>query len=336
MLSQIDCPLCQCHEFLDITNTDIDHHIKKYGSLYEGLKKSTWKVCSQCGFVLQNPRPSLQQLNDFYLHSQYHEDIEFTPESYKPFAEWYFGDKADYVIKKTGLKKASVFDIGFGMGGALMAFQNRGWSTYGVEADKASFNFAKTHFSFDRIDNDILTSQISDEFKVDVVFSNHAFEHFADLDSVMLGIEKILKPGGYVFTCVPTYMKNKSQQSKQWMNSAHYNLFTHRTLNLLMSKKNIKMITYSYNGSWKEIDELWHLGQLNPGISQPVDTLKDSPQFVQFYINYINPLRSLFFWPIYDNWSKKIQLVKAIRRNLNLVFSDPLLLAKKLSNRLKT
>ncbi len=239
-ISLAPCSLCNHNDFLPLRITKSDDHIHKYGDLYGDRKLSEWQACSQCGFVMQNPRPSPQALNEFYLKSQYHGEITWQADDYKRFAEWYYLDKVDYIIEQTGIKNGSVFDVGFGLGGALLAFQKRGWKTYGVESDKASYDFVLKQFCFDKVENNILTANISDDFKVDVVFSNHAFEHFADLKDVRNGIEKILKPGGYIFTCVPTYFSNRSRLSKLWMNSAHYNLFTHKSLNQLFFLSRLK------------------------------------------------------------------------------------------------
>lgn len=327
----VPCPLCQSSQFLGLTNTNSDDHIQKYGDLYGGRKLSEWKTCGTCGFVLQNPRPSSAALNEFYLKSQYHGEITWNPEDYKRFAEWYYLDKVDYIIQKTGLKTGTVFDVGFGLGGALLAFQKRGWKTYGVESDKTSYEFVQRQFRFDKVENNILTSDISDDFKVDVVFSNHAFEHIADLPDVLGGIQKILKPGGYIFTCVPTYYSNRSRLSKLWMNSAHYNLFTHKSLNHFLYPAGVTEVTHTYRGFWKEIDELWHLGQRqHQAISASIEETYENPKAVQFYINVLNPLRSLLYWPLFSEWSKRVQLFLSIQRNYKIIFSDPVLLVKKI------
>lgn len=75
------------------------------------MSKSEWKVCSKCGFVHQNPRPSIQQLNEFYLKSEYHQIqipdwyLESNGKYYLDFARWYYIEKIAYAIKKSGLPK---------------------------------------------------------------------------------------------------------------------------------------------------------------------------------------------------------------------------------------
>src|SRR5690606_24909284 len=96
------------------------------------------------------------------------------------------------------------------------------------------------------IQNTILDSNIELPKRVDLIISNHAFEHFADLDNVMRGVTRILKDRGCIFTFVPTYYKNRSNMSLLWMNSSHYSMFTDNTLNKLFGKYGLKEITHTY------------------------------------------------------------------------------------------
>ncbi|MEO8206537.1 MAG: hypothetical protein ABI615_10185, partial [Chthoniobacterales bacterium] len=89
------CPLCGAGDgFLPLRITRQDVHIRKYGTLYGGNTLSEWKACGQCGFVHQNPRPSLQALAEFYRDGRYHApDLPGSVEEYVKFAKWYFTEK---------------------------------------------------------------------------------------------------------------------------------------------------------------------------------------------------------------------------------------------------
>ncbi|MFN8371147.1 MAG: hypothetical protein U0T83_11065, partial [Bacteriovoracaceae bacterium] len=70
---QVPCPLCDNDKiFLALNTPDKDEHIALYGEVYSGYLKSHWKACGVCGFVHQNPRPSLAALNEYYSQSKYH------------------------------------------------------------------------------------------------------------------------------------------------------------------------------------------------------------------------------------------------------------------------
>ena len=72
-LEVVPCPLCDnSQKFFTVNNTLEDAHIRSYDPLYGSLKRSKWRVCGRCGLVLQNPKPSIESLNQFYSDSKYH------------------------------------------------------------------------------------------------------------------------------------------------------------------------------------------------------------------------------------------------------------------------
>jgi|GEM_PF-1596142 len=337
-LQLIPCPLCQNqNNFENLKINHKDEHIYNYGSLYEGVSKSSWKICSQCGFVHQNPRPSKESLNQFYLDSKYHSNT--IPKSYFleggkhyiDFARWYYLDKIKYAITNSSLTElGKVFDIGAGHGGVLKIFeQDLGWQIYGVEPDKYLHDYATNCLGLKSVQNTILDENMEIADKVDLVFSNHAFEHFADLDQVMRGIQKILKPDGYVFTAIPTYYKNRSDLSRQWMNSGHYSIFTHKSINQLFAKYGFEEVTHTYRGWNKEIDDLWHLAKFT-GIIKAENSFYEDPHQVKSYINITNPINSIINYPVYSNYAKRIEAInffkqklRFIKRNFKLLFTSP-------------
>ncbi len=276
----VPCPICNSlNNFYEVKNTDHDLHIGKYGDLYKGMAKSKWQVCVACGFVHQNPRPSAAALNQFYLDSKYHPatipEYWQSPESYLAFAQWYYQEKIDYALKHSSLKYGNVFEVGFGQGGALKLFEKG----------------------------------------VDLVFSNHTFEHIADLHDAMIGIQKVLKPGGYVFTAVPTYYKNRSRLSLEWLNCGHYSMFTHKSLNHLFSQYGLEEVTHTYRGWRKEIDDLWHLARFTGRVTDP-KVFHENPDKVRTYVNKINPINSIIWYPIYSNYASRVQAYESIKREI--------------------
>ena len=304
----LSCPLCgNSGKFIPVRVPDRDDHIAQYGSLYQGKSKSEWKICGTCGFVHQNPRPTVEALNRFYLQAQYREQVP-TPEvvSYAAFARWYYDEKVDYAIALSGLTAGTVFDVGCGYGATLLVFRDRGWNCLGVEADGRCCEFARDVLRLPGVTQGVLNCNSQPEGTVDLVFSNHAFEHFADLDQVMQGITRILKPGGYVMTAVPTYVENRSSLSKAWMNSAHYSLFTHRSLNQLFSRYGIEEVSHTYRGWRKEVDDLWHIARFT-GIRHDSAAFHENAKDVSHYMNVVNPVRSFLYAPIYAGYAKRVQ-----------------------------
>jgi SAM-dependent methyltransferase len=311
----IPCPLCgNAARFLPLRITRADVHIGKYGDLYRGHARSSWQACGECGFVHQNPRPSLQSLTEFYAQGRYHDpELPASVERYLEFARWYYEEKVAHAIAASGLAGASVLEVGCGLGGALTLFRERGWTAHGVEPDAERARFAAQALGLQEVRPGLLDASFRLERRVEVAFSNHTFEHIADLDSAMRALVRVLAPGGYVFTAVPTYYSNRSRLSKLWMNSGHYSLFTHRTLNQLFARHGLEEVSHTYRGWRKEIDELWHVARYTGAGGDPRSHYED-PRAVQKYVNIYNPLRSALFAPLYMGHANRVALAAIVRR----------------------
>jgi SAM-dependent methyltransferase len=272
--------------------------------------------------VHQNPRPGVEALNAFYSQSGYHAPIVETRENHLKFARWYYSEKVAYSIERSGIAQGRVFDIGCGMGGVLKLYEERGWEALGVEPDPLHAQFAIGEFGLQGVRQGILDANLRLDQKVDLVFSNHAFEHFADLGQVMEGVRQIIKPGGCLFTVVPTYMSNKSSLSKRWMNSAHYSLFTHRSLNNLLARYGFEEVVHTYAGWKKEHDDLWHMARFT---GKPLDPAPhfENPKQVSRYLHVTNPVRSSVFYPLYSHWPTRVRAWTRFRDLLRLLTQSP-------------
>lgn len=315
-LVDVPCPLCaHAGSMLELKITATDVHIRKYGSLYDGIEKSRWVACGRCGFVHQNPRPSVEDLNRFYLDAKYHDEIPAEwrdPAAYDQFGRWYYSEKLAFARKHSGLSTGSVFDIGVGYGHWLRLLSTQGWRVHGVEPDGHVAEFARSMVG-PGVRTGILDASTDLGEQVDLVVSNHAFEHFAELDEVMRGIRNILRPGGWIFTVIPTYYRNRSRTSLEWMNAAHYSMFTHRSLGQLFARHGIETVAWTYRGWRKEIDDLWLIGRRTEATLDPASFHED-PETVRRYVNVVNPRRSLVRRPLYGNYVAKVHALERGRR----------------------
>lgn len=331
-ITNVACPLCgNTAEFRDVWIKYLDKNIGDYGDLYGSRTKSSWKICGECGFVHQNPRPATAALNDFYLRAQYRAEQPPTPSDYKVFSRWYYEEKFKYVTDLAGIDRGAVYDIGCGYGGALSVFKEHGWDAYGVESDKNCSDFATQQLGI-AVTHGVLDRSAEPAGAVDVVFSNHSFEHFADLTDVMEGIVRLLKPGGLVFTAVPTYRANRSTLSKRWMNSRHYSLFTHKSLDQLFARYGFEPVAHTYRGWFKEIDELWHVARYTGKSTNPREHYED-PGEVDRYLRIVNPVRTAFFYPVFDRYSQRRQLLESALYISSLLVTSPKTFFRKLGAR---
>jgi SAM-dependent methyltransferase len=323
-LYKVPCPLCRFEgDFAPVWSPDESEAGQKtFSELYDGRKKSEWKICSRCGFVHLNPRPSQSDIDVFYNNAQYHRVRNPEPSEYIHFAKWYYGDKVRYAIRKSGYRSARVFDFGFGYGGVLKIFKDAGWQTSGIEPDAPLVEFAKNSLGIESIQSGTLGPNVQVEAQADLVFSNHVFEHAGDLDSVMQGVKKVLKPGGLMFTVVPTFYKNRSFTSKGALSFGHCSAFTHRSFGQLLARHGFEIVDYTYRGSLIEVDDLWVLARNSEKTMQP-ELFYENSRWIKFYLDVLSPIRSTLYYPFFSHYPQRVAFFNRTRHRLMLLLTSP-------------
>jgi 2-polyprenyl-3-methyl-5-hydroxy-6-metoxy-1,4-benzoquinol methylase len=324
-LEAIPCPLCaESSHFLTVEIPDDDGNIRGYGEIYAGLAKSTWKICGRCGFVHQNPRPSTATLDAYYLAGQYHPHArERDPDELVAINTSAYADEIAFALEHAGLQAGKVFDIGCGYGVALKLWADRGFDPYGVEPDRALFEFGQRHYGLRNTQQRVLDDTI-DVRGIDLAFSHHALEHVADLASMMRGLVKIMRPGGHVFTALPTYRRNRTTMSKLWMNSAHYSLFTVTSFDQLLARYGFRQVAHRYERWASTPDQFGHLARFEGAPLDPTQFYED-PEEVQHYLRVTNPLRSVAFYPLHGGYRARVAKgAELARLTLGALRKDPL------------
>jgi 2-polyprenyl-3-methyl-5-hydroxy-6-metoxy-1,4-benzoquinol methylase len=323
-LEHVPCPLCGEHAgHLPIEIPDYDGNIRGYGAIYEGLAKSEWKICGRCGFVHQNPRPTVEALNAYYLEGQYHPHVHsHDADSLVAINTSAYREEIEFALEHSKLRSGRVFDIGCGWGVALKVWRDFGFTPFGVEPDPVLFEFGKRNYGLDKIENRVLDGSIEIE-PVDIVFSHHTLEHVADLDGLMAGLKKILRPGGFVFTAIPTYVRNRTTMSKLWMNSAHYSLFTVKSFNQLLARHGFVEVAHRYEHWISSRDQFGHVAQFTGEPTDPTQFYED-PHQVARYLRVINPLRSLVYYPLHGGYRARLAVGATLaRRTFDVLRTDP-------------
>jgi len=323
-LEAIACPLCgEASHFLPVDVPDRDGNIRGYGAIYDGLAKSSWKICGRCGFVHQNPRPSTAALDAYYLAGQYHPHHEKDPDELVAVNEPAYRDEIDFALEHSRLRSGTVFDIGCGYGVALKLWRDRGFEPRGVEPDRALFEFGRSRYGLDAIENRVLDDTIGHAGSVDVAFSHHAIEHVADLHAMMRGLAKIIRPGGFVFTALPSYRRNRTTMSKLWMNSAHYSMFTVTSFNQLLARYGFVEVAHRYERWSSTPDQFGHLAQFTGTPSDPTAFYEDAEEVAR-YLRVVNPLRSIAYYPLHGGYRRRLAHgVELARITVNVLRTEP-------------
>lgn len=152
--------------------------------------------CRDCGYIFDNPRPTLDELIGFYSQpSQYDSWLgEFEARQ----RLWKRRLKALEPTRKTG----SLLDVGTGIGQFLAVARDSYAEVYGTEVSSAATQIAKQKYHLD-----LLQGTIDDLDMRGKVFDNitlfHVLEHVPDPRSVLTKCHSLLAAQGVLAIAVP-------------------------------------------------------------------------------------------------------------------------------------
>lgn len=219
---------------------------------------STWAICRGCGFVYQNPRLTAADEARLYDGSVYYEQT--------PLTEGYVQRRLDKALRvwrwldghlPALLEHPRMFEIGCGLGGALKVFSDDGWNASGIEPDRAIAQAGRERWGV-KIYTGVFGDGIFPGLDADLVYTNHAYEHFRDPLAITRAARAVLRPGGYLFIAVPTFRRAHGVFAWSWMNAAHMSLFTHVSLGHLVGRVGFAPVAWRYQSA---DGELWFLAR---------------------------------------------------------------------------
>jgi SAM-dependent methyltransferase len=179
------------------------------GGGYKDLKNEfekngfTFVTCKKCGTLFTNPRPTVEQINQFYAKSD--SGKFFTEHFFMPFAEArrekIFQPRVKRIIKMfPQYSKGRIGDIGAGHGIFLEELQKK-WSEADLIAIEPSqdmikiCNEKKLH-TINKMFEDI---EIMEEERFDLLCSFELFEHLCGPKTFLEKCNSVLKPNGHLF-----------------------------------------------------------------------------------------------------------------------------------------
>ncbi len=209
------CVLCNHDSFEDVSQVDI-----------KTSKKLRVSLCHKCGFIQQNPLPTIKELKTYYSHN-YRLDYK---KAYIP--------KPKYIHRagKTALQRykfmkdseidhGTLLDVGSGGGEFVYLMGKLGFNSQGIEPNIGYSDYAKKEYGCH-----IKIGELNDiDGKYDVITLFHVLEH---LSSPTLAFEKLyhsLNPKGVLFIEVP-WIEAKDASPHNIMFKAHLFYFSIDTL----------------------------------------------------------------------------------------------------------
>lgn len=231
------CPICKQDKF-STKETCIDHTVSN--------EKFTIVSCETCGFLLTNPRPSIDSMGKYYESEKY---ISHT-NSTKGLFNWLYQTIRKYTIKtKTKLlkeitKSGKHLDIGCGTGEFLNSCNKNGFETVGIEPSKKAREKAIKNYNLSVKENTDLS--VYKECEFDSISMWHVLEHMPDLNENISHLHRILKPGGKLIIAVPNHKCWEASYYKEnwaaWDVPIHLWHFCKKSITALLNKNKFSLI----------------------------------------------------------------------------------------------
>jgi 2-polyprenyl-3-methyl-5-hydroxy-6-metoxy-1,4-benzoquinol methylase len=162
--------------------------------------------CTSCGYVFDNPRPTLEELIKFYSRpSQYD---SWLGELKARDRLW---NRRLRILRSTR-KKGSLLDVGAGIGQFLFIARGTYDQVYGTEVSTEAIRIAREKYNLD-----LLEGTLENLEKKGQLFDNislfHVLEHVPDPRSLLRTCHSLLSDGGILVIAVP----NEVTSFRAWL-----------------------------------------------------------------------------------------------------------------------
>jgi 2-polyprenyl-3-methyl-5-hydroxy-6-metoxy-1,4-benzoquinol methylase len=207
-------------------------------------------LCSDCGLVFDNPRPSEEAIAAHYnQESQYDGWLEQLDDRARLWARR---------IRKMRRhrKPGSLLDVGAGIGQFLSQARTEYSPVLGTEISSTAIELAGRLYGVDVLNGDIEGLQISQQF--DNVTAFHVLEHVHWPSEFLRCCHKLLSPGGRLFLAVPNDLEALPSRIGRCSltsislsaSEIHLSHFTTRSLATLLRRSGFEVIHLSLDPYW--------------------------------------------------------------------------------------
>jgi 2-polyprenyl-3-methyl-5-hydroxy-6-metoxy-1,4-benzoquinol methylase len=233
----IACPVCNASKispFLDCA----DHFLSK--EIFTIVK------CEQCGFLFTNPRPSADQLGNYYQSPEYisHSNAKKGMMNlvYQRVRKYTISRKHKIISKISTGKR--ILDIGCATGEFLNFMNLKDWETVGIEPDQNARKQAIESYNLKIFDESYIKEIPESSF--DVITLWHVLEHVSDLEGRMKDLYRLLKPQGILVIAVPNSKSHDAEFYKSFWASydvpRHLYHFSTSTMEKLLTRFSFDLI----------------------------------------------------------------------------------------------
>lgn len=209
-------------------------------------KQFAYTICSRCGLIYLNPRPTPAELAGFYPAN--YEAYYTIDEKMSPVERWRKQRGLDVQldwVEKFARPRGRLLDIGCGTGSFLKRAQERGWDGLGVEWVDEAARIARKHYGLD-----VRTGAVEDGALPagarEVVTMWDVLEHVPDPARTLRECQRLLAPNGALIFSVPNLASiSRYLFGRAWIGwdaPRHFHLFTARVIKQLLEQAGLKLI----------------------------------------------------------------------------------------------
>jgi len=219
------CPVCNSENYIFIFSKEGGTYVK----------------CQDCTMIYLNPVFTDEALLTYYQsnHTEQSEVVESDTDNF--YTDIYNGGLNS--IEKINPNISNILDIGCSSGTFLDLARLRDITTYGVELNKAEFEFAKNknHNVFNE-----LLENITFDTKFDAITLWDVFEHIIDGEFYLNFMKKLLNNNGIIFLQIPSSdslaAKILQEHCNMFDGLEHVNLYGIETIKKLAHKCNLEVL----------------------------------------------------------------------------------------------
>jgi 2-polyprenyl-3-methyl-5-hydroxy-6-metoxy-1,4-benzoquinol methylase len=169
--------------------------------------------CEACTLRFTNPRPTVDQLGNYYKSDQY---ISHSDKA-NGLIGWLYNTVRQYTVNRKVLlinelannKRGTILDIGCGTGLFLAAAGQAGWQIAGVEPDTNARQLAEQRTG-QAIGED--WKRLTPDAQYDIVSMWHVLEHIPDLRLLLQTVHRHLATAGTFVVAVPNCESNDAKR----------------------------------------------------------------------------------------------------------------------------
>tara|TARA_E500000178_G_scaffold354064_1_gene421828 strand:- start:2315 stop:3124 length:810 start_codon:yes stop_codon:yes gene_type:complete len=138
-----------------------------------------------------------------------------------------------------------LLDIGAGFGIFVFLMKKMGWRVRALEVNHQLCNFISKKLQVRIIKSSILDNKFQKKEKYDLITLNKVLEHFnfINIKKILKKLKKILETNGKIYIEIPNgEAASKKGFHRQEFFLEHYNIFSPRSIKLLLEQLNYKII----------------------------------------------------------------------------------------------